>query len=247
MPKNLVIVYTAGSCGDLVSIPWIATGQFYSMISHHTITESGKALATYNEDFIQQVTKQQFLHHYSRDWYDDLDKLEKLSTPFLILTTLPEQATLLKNYFDDDVHIMSINYDKNNWPFVANGFCDKVLNVPDYLTRDDVGEKFLNTVAKNPIQREQFLYLGRKGLLGLWYAQHLAAGNIEYPPKENTFLGDTTLQLDEILDFDQFKDKLQSIAIDVGVELDLDHFYKIYTEWRSRQFQSTEINRILLD
>lgn len=245
MPKNLVIVYTAGSCGDLVSIPWVATGQFYSMISHHTITESGKTLATYNEDFIQKFTKQQFLHHYTRDWTIDLGELEKLSTPFLILTTLPEQATLLKNYFDNDVHIVSINYDKTNWPFVAAGFCDKVLNVPNYLIRDDVGENFLNTVAKDPKQREQFLYLGRKGLLGQWYAQHLAAGNIGYPPKENTFLGDTTLQLDEILDFGQFKDKLRSIAIDVGINLDLDSFYKTYTVWRDRQFQSTEINKIL--
>ena len=245
MPKNLVIVYTAGSCGDLVSIPWIATNQFYSLVSHHTITESGKALATYNEDFIQQFTKQQFLHHYSRDWADDLDKLEKLSTPFLILTTLSDQATLIKNYFSDRVHILSINYNKSDWPFVASGFCDKVLNVPDYLTKDDVGENFLNAVAKDSDQREQFLYLGQKGLLGLWYAQHLADGNIGYPPKENTLLGDTTLQLDEILDYHRLKDKLKSTADYVGVDLDLDSFYKIYSEWYNRQFQPTEINKIL--
>lgn len=245
MPKNLVIVYTGGSCGDLVSIPWIATSQFYSMISYHTITEAGKASAIYNEDFIQKFPKQRFLHHYSRDWSDDLSKLEKLSTPFLILTTLSEQAILLKKYFNNEVHVLSINYDKNNWSFVANGFCSKVLDSPNYLTRDDVGENFLNAVAKDPIHREQFLYIGRKGLLGQWYARHLVSGDLSFPPKENTFQGDTSLLLDEILDFSRLKDKLRFTADCVGVNLDLDGFYKIYSEWYDRQFQPTSINKIL--
>lgn len=245
MPKNLVIVYTSGSCGDLVSIPWVATGQFYSVLSHHNITESGKASASYNNNFIVDFPKQPYLHHYSRDWTNDLDKLESLSTPFLIITAAPAQATIIKNHFGDRVHVISINYNKDNWSFVANGFCDKVLNVPGYLTKDDVGENFLNAVAKDSSQREQFLYLGQKGLLGQWYARHLAAGNIGYPPKENTFSGDTNLLLDEILDYSQLETKLENIAVEVGVELDLDSFSKIYAVWRSRQFQPTEINKIL--
>jgi hypothetical protein len=246
MPKNLVITYTGGSCGDFISIPWVATQQFYSLISHHTITDSGRALPTYNDDFMSMFPKQPRLHYYSRDWTEDLDKLNNLSEPFLILTTSSEQATLIKKYFNTNVHVLSINYTKSNWPFVAGSFCSKVLDSPNYLTKDDVGEHFLNTVAKeDPVHRQQFLYLARKGVLGLWYARHLAAGHINFPPKENNFLGDTTLQLDEIFDINLLASKLQSASIDVGVTLELDSFFDVYNSWYSKQFQVTEINKIL--
>lgn len=245
MPKNLVITYTAGSCGDLISIPFVSSGEFYSLISRHKITESGRAEAIYDQKFIEQFPKQPYLHHYTRNWTEDLISLKNLSNPFLILTTLSTQATLIKDFFNDEVHILSINYNTSNWPFVAKSFCSKVLDSQNYLSRDDVGEKFLNTIAKNKAHREQFLYLSRKGLLGTWYAKQLALDNLNYPPKENNFKGDTTLYLDEILDYNLLKPKLQFIADEIKTDIDLDNFNKIYTNWYSRQFQITRIDEAL--
>lgn len=245
MLKNLVITYTAGSCGDLISMPWIATGQFYSVISHHKITSTGRALAIYNDHFINQFPRQPGHHHYTRSWEFDLPHLKKLTRPFLIMSTVPEQAQIIKQYFKSNVHVISINYNKENWPFVASSFCSKVLDAPDYLTRDDIGEAFLNSVASTSTHRNQFLYLEKKGLLGQWYAKHLALGNLNFPPKENKISGDTIIMLDEILEFNSLKNKLQSAATDINIDLNFDGFFQFYTEWRDKQFQDSEIFRIL--
>jgi|LakMenEpi03Aug12_release.lakeMendotaPanAssembly.Ray.scaffolds.fasta_scaffold200439_2 hypothetical protein len=247
MTKNLVIVYSAGSCGDLVSIPWISSNQFYSVISKHTISNSGRALPSYNEEFIKQFPKQKFKHHYTRDWSLDLPQLDILDKPFLILTVLPEQAILIKNHFSDNVYILSINYSKDQWPFVASSFCSKVLDYPDYLTNDDVGENFLNTVAKNQKSREQFIYLGKHGLLGQWYAKKLLANESHYPPKTFTFSGDYNLQLKDIFDFNKFSLELEQIAKQVGVTLDLDIFKEFYFAWINKQHQSSEIKKLFTE
>lgn len=246
MIKNLVITYTGGSCGDFVSIPFVNTQKFYSPIISHSITSSGQALPLPNADFIKNFPKQPGLHHYSRDWSNDLDKLKRLSTPFLILTTDTNQATMLKNCFNDDLHVLAINYNVHNWSFVAKNFCKKVLNSPNYLTRDDVGERFLTSVSQNSRHREQFLYLGSKGVLGQWYAKHLALGNLNHPPKENIFLGDTVLLVDEILEYEFFKNKIISVAEKINVSLDIDAFLPVYNAWRCRQFQFAEIDKALL-
>lgn len=245
MIKNLVIVYSAGSCGDLVSIPWIATNQFYSLISHHTILKSGRALAVMNEEFQNQFPKQPFKHQYARDWNQDIHKLSQLNQPFLILTVLSEQAYLLKKYFGDSVHILAINYDKTDWPFVAKGFCNKILDYPGYLTNDDVGENFLNAVSSTPKQREEFLTLGKEGKLGYWYAQQLANEKLSYPPKEFTYPGDSIISLSDILNFEKLNNKLESIGQKLTVTLDMKNFSNVYKSWYNKQFQQTEIDQII--
>lgn len=245
MIKNLVIVYSAGSCGDLVSIPWIATNHFYSLVSHHKILKSGRALAVMNEEFQNQFPKQPFKHQYARDWSQDIHKLSQLNQPFLILTTSGEQANLLKKYFDDDLHVLAIHYTKNDWSFVAKGFCTKILDYPGYLTNDDIGENFLNIVSNTPTQREEFLTLGKEGKLGYWYAQQLVNEKLSFPPKEFTYPGDSIITLDDILNFEKIKNKLESISEKLTITLDMENFSNVYESWYNQQFQQTEIDQII--
>jgi hypothetical protein len=246
MPKNLVILYLAGSCGDLISIPWISTRQFYSVIAGHTLLDSGRVKADFNKEFINQFPKQPYLHHYARDWTNDINKLKNIDKPFLILTGSIAQANLFKNYFSSNVHVLTINYSESLWQFVATNFCTKILDYPNYLTNDDIGENFLNKVANSSARREQFLELGRAGQLGHWYAEHLTAGNLNFPPKEFKFQGDSTLLLDEILDFNRLTKKLLEIADDIGITLDLEYFSNIYHIWRTKQFQPTHLDSLFI-
>ena len=247
MLKNLVIVYTAGSCGDLVSMPWIATNQYYSAIANHELNPAGRTVPVWNQKFLDQFPKQPKLHYYTRDWTDDLDTLSGLGVPFLILTTLASQAQKIKDKLGDSVYVLSINYSQESWPFVASSFCSKVLDHPNYLTNDDVGENFLNAVAKDDTHRQQFIYLGKKGLLGLWYAKKLLANELTYPPKTFSYSGDYTLQLTDILDPTKFILELEKISDQIGITLDLEQFREFYSVWIDKQRQPSDIKRLFTE
>jgi hypothetical protein len=244
MLKNLIIVYTAGSCGDLVSIPWVATGRYYSVISSHEVNSAGRAVPVLNQKFLDQFPKQPKKHHYARDWSNDIDQLSRLETPFLILTTVEAQAQQIKDKLGDSVYVISINYSEDNWPFVASSFCSKVLDYPGYLTNSDVGENFLDAVAKDAAHRQQFLYLGKKGLLGYWYAKKLLSNELHYPPKEFSYPGDYTLELSDILNPTSFILELEKISAQVGIESDLEQFKQFYSVWIDKQNQLSDINRL---
>jgi hypothetical protein len=83
--KNLIIHYRSGSCGDFLSIPFIATKKYFSQISHHELNSDGRMVPTYNQKFLQKFPKQQFLHHYTRKWNDDLEKLSDINEPWLLM------------------------------------------------------------------------------------------------------------------------------------------------------------------
>ena len=51
-----------------------------------------------------------------------LDKLEKLSTPFLIITTLSDQATLIKNYLSNGYKSLNKNIISDNIKNINKNF-----------------------------------------------------------------------------------------------------------------------------
>ena len=228
--KNIVIAYKAGSCGDFLSIPFIATQKYYSAISHHTMNDSGRMVPHWNDNFLEQFPKQRNLHHYSRDWSNDLDMLSTVNKPWLILCSDSDQSKLIKNYFNDAVHLVTINYGINSQQFVFKSFCNQVLDYPNYLTKDDVGEKFLNVVAKTPQQRQYFLDLSRDKKLGQWYYDNVIQGYIDYP-REFYLSGDTEIFLDNIFVKSRIFKTIRLLDSDVN----LDAFEPIYDAWLQKQ------------
>ena len=228
--KNIVISYKAGSCGDFLSIPFIATKKYFSVISHHTLNDSGRMIPHWNTDFLKHFPKQPYLHHYSRDWANDLETLSKLNKPWLILSSDTNQTKLIKNYFNDNVNLVTINYSINSYLFVLKSFCNKVLDYPNYLTKDDIGEKFLNVVAKTQEQRQYFLNLSAQKKLGQWYFDNVMNGNIDYP-REFYQVGDTEIFLDSIFN----KSSIFKIIKKIDSDVNLKTFEPIYDSWLQKQ------------
>lgn len=228
--KNIIIAYKAGSCGDFLSIPFIATKKYFSPISNHTLNNNGRMVPQWNKNFLLQFPKQPKLHHYSRDWSNDLQKLEKIKHPWLILCTDTDQAKLVKNYFNDKVKLITINYSINSYQFVLKSFCNKVLDYPDYLTKDDIGENFLNVVAKTQEQRQYFLDLSKNKKLGQWYYDNVMSGYIEYA-KEFYITGDIEIFLDNIFNKSSIFKTIKKIDEDVNLKT----FEPIYDSWLQKQ------------
>ena len=236
MKKNLIVLHTSGSCGDLVSLPWINTGKFYSASNGITLTASGRMLTVWNPDFVKEFPKQSGKHYYSRNWTHDLDRLSQVSQPWFINTVDSAQAALLKNHFQDQVHVVSINYDNHMWPFVLKNFCTKVLDLPNYLTQDDVGEHFLSVIAKNDQERDYYISLGNSGLLGHWYAEQTLFGTqINFPPSQFEFLGDTVVKIEEILIPNLIIEKIKNIADVLNISVDISKFTAEYDPWIDQQ------------
>lgn len=230
------MLHVGGSCGDLLSIPWIATKQFYSAVESHEILESGRVWPVWNKDFLKQFPRQPKKHHYLRDWSNDLTALSNLDHTWFIQTSNPLQANLLKSYFKDQVQVISISYSINLFPFVVKNFCTKILDSKDFLTRDDIGEEFLQAVAKTPNEQEYFLNLSINQKLGLWYAtQRLFSENVNYPPVSFSYQGDITINLDTILSLDQLLPTIKTSMDDIELKFDTEGFVKIYYQWQ--QFQ----------
>jgi hypothetical protein len=245
MKKNLIVLHTSGSCGDLVSLPWIRTGEFYSASSGRTLTATGRMLTVWNPDFVKQFPKQPGKHYYSRNWTQDLDQLSQLSQPWLINTVDSAQAALLKNRFQDQVHVISINYDNHMWPFVLKNFCTKVLDSPNYLTQDDVGEHFLSVVAKTNQERDYYISLGESGLLGHWYAEQTLFGtHINFPPQQFEFLGDTVVRIEEILVPNLIIEKIKNIADILNISVDIKKFNADYNQWIVQQCSIYKYNAV---
>jgi len=231
--KNVVLLHSAGTGGDLLSSYWINSGRFYSAVQTHSLTSYGRMFPVWNAEFLNQFPKQPKKHYYNRDWTKDLAQLEKLKQPFFINTTDCAQAELIKNWFGEKVCVISVSYNENLWPLVVKNFCTKVLDSPNYLTRDDVGEAFLQAVAKTPEEQEKFLELGNSYELGYWYATNLLHGCINFPPKEFVYSGDINILLDEIL----IKDRLINILKSTQFTIDTDIFVNIYDNWCKTQDQ----------
>ncbi len=242
MPINLVILHIAGSCGDMLSVPWINSGQYYSAAKSHDLNTSGRMMPVWSEEFLAEFPRQSPKHYHSRDWTNDLKKLSTLSRPFFINTSDSIQAQQIKNYFKNDVHTISINYQENSWPFVAKNFCSKVIDSENYLTRDDIGENFLKVVAKTHEEREYFIKLSKMGKLGYWYAKNLVDGYITYPPKSFECPADTVINVEELLNQDQLFAKLYNLANILNVKLDMNNFTSVYQTWLSTQNQPSDLD-----
>jgi hypothetical protein len=229
-------LHIAGSCGDLLSVPWIATNQFYSAVASHYILVSGRVSPTWNQDFLHQFPRQPKKHHYQRDWTTDLDTLSKIRRPWFINTSDPNQANLLKLYFKDQVYVISINYSDNLAPLVIKNFCTKVIDSKNLSIRDDLSEEFLQAVAKTEEEQEYFINLSKTQELGLWYAkQRLFSDDITYPPYNFNYQGDITIRLDTILSLDHLLPTIKNSMNTVGLKFDEEEFVKFYNQWRLYQ------------
>jgi hypothetical protein len=227
--KNIVVVWNAGSGGDLLISA--LCNHYASAQVQYQLDENGRMIPRWDPEFVKHFPAQPYKHFNSRDWRNDLGKLESLSAPFLIGTSSEEQSSLLKNHFGSDLGVVAINYGKNLWPFVIKGFCNKVLDSKNYLTRNSVGEKFLQVVAKTPEEQQYYIRLGETKQLGLWYAKYLIDGTLTSPPTQSLIQCDIEITVDQLLSPTHVIDALSRVNEHINFEA----WMPIYHAWHQQQ------------
>ena len=226
-----ILYHTAGSGGDIIGAAWTMNPDIISAVRYSGINTVGRAVITWDHSVLDQFPRTPYRHWYSRNWEQDLDRLSNLDRPFFFNVCDIDQARLIKAHFKNRVKLVGVTYYKQHWSFVLDSFCHKVLDADDYLTRDDVGENFLNAVANSPEQREWFIELGRNKQLGAWYHEQALAGTVQFPPRECSYDFDHSIDVSELLNPEQFRSRIQSL---VHIA-DPDQYFKIYLHWLSQQ------------
>jgi hypothetical protein len=211
MNKLIVVNWIAGTAGDLVTALLSTNSSFRAGTKNFAVNSAGRVSVDYDNEILQLFPKQPKTHWYNRDWGNDLDKLSQLPYDFIIQTTSEQQLIKLKNHFGSNITTISISYDTNLKFCVLKNFCSKVLDSDDYLTKDDVGENFLNAVSKTEQQRQQFINLGKNRKLGEWYFKHYLENALSYPPEKFSTPSDVNLNLDNILNETKFSTELKNL------------------------------------
>jgi hypothetical protein len=232
MLSNLIITYASGSGGEILSAPLINTGRYSSPLQSHRLTEQGRMVPDIDINFVN-LFKPQRTHFYTRNWHDDWNILEQLDKPWLLLIPDTNQVAFLKEKFQNRVQVLSINYDTHLWLFVADSFCRKILDAPNYLTDTITGANFLDACSKSTEQRDWFIKLGQSGQLGRWYMQNLLSGNLHYPPKQVQYPGDVNIDLATILQPGGLATIYQNLALDIV--LDYSEINNMHTAWLNLQ------------
>lgn len=232
MKKITVLYWVSGSCGDLVSSLLLSDNTYKAAIKYPRLISSGKVDSNFNKDILKLFPKQKNKHWYMRTWINDLNILNKLDFNFLLQTVSVEEFNFLKNNLKNATFIV-INYDENLFPYVAKNFCKKVLDYPNYLTKDDVGSNFLNTVAKTIEDQRKFLKLQSEKKLGLWYLENLLKGNLHFPPKKSIQQANIVIELDQLLNINYFNSIIEQL--NKPCSINYDSTYKFYLSWLNLQ------------
>ena len=231
MQTGTILYHTAGSGGDIIGTAWTMNPDIISAVRYSGTNAAGRAVITWDQSVLEQFPRTPFRHWYSRNWAEDLDRLSNLDQPWFFNVCDIEQARLIKSHFKDHVKFIGVTYYKRHWPFVLDSFCYKVLDADDYLTRDDIGENFLNVAAKTPEQREWFIELGRNKQLGAWYHKQALAGGVQFPPRECSYDFDHSIDVGDLLNPERFRSRIQSLVHTA----DPDQYFKIYDQWLAQQ------------
>jgi len=231
MQTGTILYHVAGSGGDIIGTAWTMNPGLISAVRHDVTNAAGRATVTWNHSVLEQFPCTPYRHWYNRNWEQDLDRLSNLKQPFFFNVCDIEQARLIKSHFKNYVKFIGVTYSEQHWMFVLDAFCYKVLDADDYLTRDDVGENFLNAAAKTPEQREWFIELGRNKQLGAWYHKQALAGAVQFPPRECSYDFDESIELSDLLDPNRFRSRITGL-VDI---VDPDRYFEIYDQWLSQQ------------
>jgi hypothetical protein len=232
---NIIISYLGGSGGEILANPLINSKKYFSSISEHVLTDSGRMVPTFNQDFIDMFPLSPGKHCYHRDWTSDWQKLLDLKNKWLLLVTDPFQAQFLKSMIKNDVLVIGIVYNDLTHQFVLDSFCHKVLDSKNYLTRDEVGENFLKVAAKTPEQRNWFIELGKAQKLGEWYKTEYNNGNILWPPKSHSYGGDFVVDLSLLLKSNGLVEIYKNLSTVLGQTIDLEYVKNIHKKWLTNQ------------
>jgi len=231
MQLGTILYHTAGSGGDIIGTAWTMNPDIISAVRHSGINSAGRATVTWNHSVLEQFPRTPCRHWYSRHWEQDLDKLSNLKQPWFFNVCDIDQARLIKAHLKNNIKLVGVTYSEQHWSFVLDGFCRKVLDDDNYLTRDDVGESFLDAAAKSPEQRAWFIEQGRNKQLGAWYHEQALAGGVQFPPRECSYDFDESIDVSDLLDPDRFRDRIQSL---VNIT-DPDQYFEIYLHWLAQQ------------
>jgi hypothetical protein len=231
MQTGTILYHTAGSGGDIIGTAWTIDPSIISAVRYLGTNAAGRAMVTWDHSVLEQFPRTPRRHWYSRNWEQDLDRLSNLGRPWFFNVCDIDQARLIKEHFKHNVKFIGVTYYKQHWPFVLDAFCYKVLDADDYLTRDDIGENFLNVAAKSSEQREWFIELGRNKQLGAWYHEQALAGTVQFPPRECSYDFDESIDLGELLNPERFRSRIMSL-VDIA---DPDQYFKIYDHWLVQQ------------
>ena len=234
MTSIIVLYWVAGSCGDLLSSLLLTDSNLKASVHTPVLINSGRVQFQSNEEVLSIFPKQNLKHWYTRLWDNDLDKLNSLTYKFLLQTVSESQFLFLKQKLSNAIFI-AVNYEENLFPYVAKSFCKKVLDYPNYLTKDDVGLNFLNSVAKDENERKFFISLGLEKKLGIWYLEKLVNNSLEYPPKKSIHQADIVIELDELLNINYFNSIIEQLNKTCCIEYD--SAYKFYLSWLNLQDQ----------
>ena len=234
MQLGTILYHTAGSGGDIISTAWTMNPNIISAVRYLETDATGRVITTWNQSVLDQFPRTPNRHWYNRNWEKDLDKLSNLGRPFFFNVCDIEQARLIKSHFKHQVKFIGVTYTEAYWRFVLDAFCYKVLDADNYLTRDDVGENFLNVASKNAEHREWFIELGRNKQLGAWYYEQAMAGTVQFPPRECLYNHTDDIEridISDLLNTDRFEDRINRL-VDIQ---DPDQYFKIYNDWLARQ------------
>jgi hypothetical protein len=225
---NIIVTYVAGSGGEMLAAPLINTGYYQSPVSSYQLNDQGRMVAETNLDFVNCFQTQD-IHFYTRDWRHDWQLLKNFS-PWLLLITNHQQVDFLKSKLQATV--ISLNYNQHLWLFVAESFCKKILDVPDYLTNTVMGQRFLDACSANDQQRQEFIELGRQGKLGRWYMDQLLQDTVSFPPKYRNYPGDVNIDLSQLLATDGLKLFYSALEEQLGHQV---HCKELHNNWLQRQ------------
>jgi hypothetical protein len=214
---NIIISYIAGSGGEIFASPLVSTGIWRSPVLSHELDQTGRMLATLDTRFTDAFEFQPHKHFYCRDWHDDFDKLSAFE-PWLMPVTDQDQSKFLKDQNPHNVFLITINYQESASQFVLDSFCRKILDQPNYLTRDSIGQHFLATAGKTEAQQKWLIDCGRDGLLGQWYRDMYQTGTLNFPPPSHNIPGDLEINVTDLFDWQ----KLQSIYVQLTQKLEFD-------------------------
>jgi len=231
LQTGTILYHVAGSGGDIIGTAWSMNSDIISTVRYTGINSAGRATVTWDNSVLEQFLRTPRRHWYSRNWEADLDRLSNLDQPWFFNVCDIEQARLIKSHLQDRVKFVGVTYSEQHWPFVLDSFCYKVLDADDYLTRDDIGENFLDAAAKTPEQRAWFIELGRNKQLGAWYHKQALAGGVQFPPRKCLYDFDHSIDLSELLDPIRFRDRIMRL---VNIA-DPDRYFRIYDHWLAQQ------------
>lgn len=235
---NVIVSYIAGSGGEIFINPLLTTGLWRSPILAHNLDVTGRMVALLDTTFIDRFQPQPDKYFYSRNWQHDYHELHGLQ-PWLMPIADQTQARFLKDISNDNVFLITINYSESEFEFVLNSFCRKVLDQPHYLTRDGVGQRFLDSASQNEEQRQWLIQCGRDGLLGKWYQEQYQNGSLTFPPKSNNMPGDLEINVADLFDWNKLLLIYKDIANRLSITIDLELAERRHQAWLHLQSRLT--------